>query len=373
MNRKRNKTKQLKILKNLPAILIYVLIFPANYSGKTLRLKTNSCGSEFPSKECPQSTVKFETNVNDATTSNPADDKVGKTAELTGNVVIISLLLLILSTILISLILRYFNGVSILKQSLILFLYQDSARLILLLNGSLSLAIFTLYSIGNVVMPPTLAKIFTYCILNLLLHLLLASNVSAFLHLYSMKEMVIVPPWAWMEDERVAMKKMRLTSLGIVTFGMTLMFAYHIYPEMYYIVIGDRKPFKEWTIGKVLFLLFLGLLVITYTISSVAATFYERRCIYVGETRLPRCPWPILFVIVICLSRYWAGNTFWKIALALQLSVGVLAIAIIASSCQLRGFVRGIIQDFQDATLLINYYFVPYLSLRSPQVHPIQE
>ena len=376
MNRKRNKTTGFKILKYLPGIFLCFLIFPVNYSGKTLRVKTNSCGPEFSNKECPYSTVKSSTNVNDAATSNPVEDKVGDNAQVTVNVVIISIFLLILSTILISLILRYFYGVSILKQSLTLFLYQDVAKLLLLLNGLLSLAIFILYSNGNGssnAMPPTFAKIFTYCTGSLILHLLLAGNVLAFLHLYSMKKMVVVPPWTWMEDERVAMKKMRLTSLGLVTFGMTLMFAYQAYPKLYYIMMGDLRPFTELPIGTFVHVVLSWLLVITYIISSLAATLYERRCVIVDDTIVPRWPGPTVFVTVLLIGKYWGGMKFLNLLLTFQVCVVVFVFAIIATSCQLRGYLRAIFKDFQDAALVMKDYFPLYRSLRSPQVHPIQE
>ena len=378
MNRKRNKSKGFNILKYLPAILIYVLIFPTNYSGKILRLKTNACGPEFPNNKYPQSTVKSNPNVNDATTSNPADEKVDDTEKVTGNVVIISLLMLVLSTILITIILRYFYGLSIVKQSLVLFLYQDRAKLLLLFNGLLSLGLIIVYCYGSrsrVAMPPIAAKIMAYCIASLSFHTLLSSNVLAFLHLYSMKKMAIVPPLKWMEDESVAMKKMRLTSFVLVTFGKTLLFAYQAYPKLYYIWIGDMRPFTELPIGTSVHALLNIFLVITYTISSVVATFYAPRCVIVGDTMLPRFPWPIIFFIAGCIGDYLYGREkIWIALLTVQICVGVLApIAVIATSYQLRRYVQGILQDFQDATLFIKDFLpIQYLS-RAPQVHPIQE
>ena len=226
-------------------------------------------------------------------------------------------------------------------------------------------------------MPPTYAKIITYCFANLVFHLLFASNVSAFLHLYSMKEMVIVPPFIWMEDERVAMKNMRLTSLGLVTTGVTVLYAFQAYPILYYWMIEDPTPITELPIVTHVLALLVIFLMITFTISSLAATFYERRCTIPGGTILPRIPLAtlIFIILIICgINNYFTGKKFWNLFLTQQICVGVLSpLAVIATSYKLRCYVRGIFQDFVDAMLFMREYLASYISLRSTQVHPIQE
>ena len=172
------------------------------------------------------------------------------------------------------------------------------------------------------------------------------------------------------------MKKIRLTSFGLVTIVMTFLFAYQAYPKLYYIWIGDMRPITELPIGTFVHAMLLNFLVVTYTISSVVATFYARRCIIAGDTMLPRFPWPIIFAIAAFIAAFISDYLDRFIAiLPFQVCVGVLApIAAIATSYQLSRYVRGIFQDFTDATLFIKDFLpIQYLSLRSPQVQPIQE
>ena len=134
------------------------------------------------------------------------------------------------------------------------------------------------------------------------------------------------------------------------------------------------RPLTELPIGSVLYHMLLVFPVLTYTISSVVATFYARRCIIDGDTTLPRFPWPTVFLIAPAIGNYLGSGQIWIVFLTLQLCVGVLSpIAVIATSYQLRGYVRGIFQDFQSAALFTKDFCAPYLTLRSPQVHPIQE
>jgi hypothetical protein len=85
-------------------------------------------------------------------------------------------------------------------------------------DGSSSMTILTCYASGNgLIIPQTPAKVVAYCTVNLFVHLQLASNAQGFIHLYSMKEMVLDPPLPWVEDDRFAIKMMQLISLVFVT------------------------------------------------------------------------------------------------------------------------------------------------------------
>ena len=380
MNRKRNKSKQHKLLKYFPILLICVFIFPANYTGKSLRLNSTSCHLEFPDTKCPRSTVTSHTEINGNVTNNPADDKTPDNPIVNGNFLITSILILTISTILTLLILGYFYSVPIVKQSLVLFLYQDISKLALLLNGSASMAILTCYYYGNgITIPPTPAKIITYCISNLGLYLLLACNAQGFLHLYSMKEMVLDPNLTWLEDDRVAIKAMRVISLVFVTFVTSLLFACEGYPKFYYNMIGNNKPITELPMGTFAFTILIGLLIATYIITSLVAVFYERRSILGHNTQitsgLRHLPYAFVLISGFVLTftgifNFLGDGEFWIIPLIFQIFIGGFSpIIIISTSSQVKGYIKEI---FQAPRLFISDFYEKYWTRRSPQVYPIE-
>ena len=143
MKRNRKRSKQRKLLKYLATILICIFIFPANYSGKPLGLTFTSWDPEFPSTKYPISTVTSHPNLSDAVINYLAADQISDTPTVTETFVTISILVLILATILLSLTLGYFYSVPIVKQSLVLYLYQDISILVFLFNVVCSMAILT--------------------------------------------------------------------------------------------------------------------------------------------------------------------------------------------------------------------------------------
>ena len=143
---------------------------------------------------------------------------------------------------------------------------------------------------------------------------------------------------------------------------------------LYYIMIEDPRPIPELGIGTVVHAMLVMFLVFTCTIMSLAASFYERRCSIAGDPIHPRIPWPTLFLMACGVVCYLSRKEFVTLFLTQQICVGVLSpLVVIVTSHKLRCYVRGIFQDFQDATLVMKETFAPYLSLRSPQVHPVQE
>jgi hypothetical protein len=382
MNRKRNKSKQLKVLKYFPTLLICILTLPANYSGKPLRLNVTSCDPKFLNTKCPISTVPSHTKTNNDFTNYPSDEKVTDKPTINEIFVLTSILILILATILTSIVLGYFYSVPIVKQSLLLFLYQDVCKLALLLNVTASVAIVTCYAYGNgLTIPPTPAKVVAYGLSNITLHLLLATNAHGFLHLYSMKEMVLDPTFPWVEDDRVAIKMMRFISLVFVTSVTSLLFAYEQYPKPYYTMIGDHMPITELPIGTNALSMLIGVLIVTYIITLLASVFYEQRSIYFGESAtipsgLRHLSSLFIFfgglVLVFgAILNFMSDGKLWIMTLIFQILFGVLAqISIISTSSEIKGYVKGI---FQASTLFLSDFYEQYFSRRSPQVYPIED
>ena len=381
MNRKRNKSKQLKLLKYIPTLLICIFLLPTNYSGKSLRVNLTSCDPELPNTKCAISTVKSHTEIHDSVTNNPSNDEIPDNPTVNGIFLITSILILIISTMLTILILGYFYGVPIVKQSLVLYLYQDIAKLALLLNGSASMAILTCYFYGNgITIPPTPAKIVTYCLINSGLYLLLACNAQGCLHLYSMKEMVLDPTLPGLEDDRVAIKMMRIIGLVFVTFVTSLLFAYEGYPKIYFSMVGNNKPITELPIGTFAFTMLLGVLIATYIITSLVAVFYERRSI-LGHNRLITrglrllpCAFVFFTGFVLTFTQifnFLGVGEVWIILLIFQIIFGGFSqVVIILISTHLKGYVNEIFQAFR---LFVSDFYEKQFSRRSTQVYPMVE
>jgi hypothetical protein len=243
------------------------------------------------------------------------------------------------------------------------------------------MAIVTCYAHGNgVTITPTVAKGISYCISNLVLYLLLAYNAQGFLHLYSMKEMVLDPTLPGMEDDRAAIKMMRFISLVVVTILTSLLFANEGYPVPYYSMIGDNKLITELPIGTIASNMLLCVLIVTYITTSLAAVFYKQRSVYFGDsTAIPRGlrHLSLLFIFYLVwgvnsiMFSSNSGGEFWIVLLIYQIVFGVLSpIALIVTSSQLKDYVKGI---FQALTLFVSDFYEQYCSCRSPQVGPMEE
>ena len=382
MNRKRNKSRQFKVVKCFTTILICILTFPCNYSGNPSTLNFTACNPDFPNTKCPINTGPYHTKTNIDITNSSKDDEIPDEPIVSDNVLITSISILILSTILTLLILGYFYSVPTVKQSLVVFLHQDICKLALLYNCSHSIAIITCYAIGNGhTIPPTPAKAISYCIISLNLHLLLAINAHGFLNLYSNKEMVLDPHLPWVENDRFAIKMMRLFSLVIVSSVTSVLFAYEQYPKLYYLMIGDNTPISELPIGATVVLVLLIVLIVTYVITSVAAVFYEQRSIFFGDnTAIPSGLRYLLYLplflsgfsqIYSVLFNFVGDGEIWIILIVFQIGIGViLPIIIILTSSQLKNYVKG---TFQPSISFVSVFYERYASRRSPQVYPLEE
>ena len=380
MKRKNNKHTKFKLLKYLPIILSCVLFLPANYSGKNLHTRNGLPSSNSQLEQKSITTVPTKLKVEDAVIHDLNDNGVPNPYKVTGWTVVIVLLILILSTILISLILGYLYSSSIVKQGLVLFLYQDTAKLSFLLIFSISFAIVTCYLNGNgITIHPAHSKVLSYFCFSLTLHLLLAANALCFLNFYSMKEMVIDPYLQWVEDEQAAMKKLRVTSIVLVTSVTSLAFATGGYPKMYFNMIGNNAPITELPIGTFALTILLGLLVVTCMCFSVAAKCYQRANIFHGAAHIPNeltyfplvLIWFIAFIIIsgIFLNLLSHGK-IWEMLLMMQIVYGVASPAlIISTSFPLRTYVKSI---FQDATSSAMDIFRQFCTRRQRQIHPIE-
>jgi hypothetical protein len=179
------------------------------------------------------------------------------------------------------------------------------------------------------------------------------------------------------EDERTSMKKMRVTSLVLVTGITSLLFANEEYPKMYYHMIGNNVPISELPRGTSVFTFLMGLLIVTYISSSLAAKFYERENVPVGDAQIPSelkyfpgaLIWFVAFILVAgILFNVLSEEKFWISILILQMGFGVVPpILIISTSYQLQTYVKSF---FQDATTFIVGMFRHYCLPRSIQIHP---
>jgi MFS family permease len=194
-----------------------------------------------------------------------------------------------------------------------------------------------------------------------------------------MKEMVIDPYLQWVDDERTAMKKMRLMSLVFVTGITYLSFATEGYPKMYYNMIGNDVPITELPIGTSALTFLLGLLIITCMSFSLASKFYERKNNMSVDTQIPRelIYFPlsligfIVFIILCGIIFNCLGNgQIWSVLRIMQIVFGILSpVLIISTSFQLRSNVQCI---YQDSTTFVMGAFRSYYSPRSRQIHPIE-
>jgi hypothetical protein len=141
-------------------------------------------------------------------------------------------------------------------------------------------------------------------------------------------------------------------------------------------MIGENTPIADLPIGTTAFSILIGVLIVTYMITSVAALFYEQRSIYFGNnTTIPRGVKYLSCLVTVFMGfcqiygaifDFLSGGELWVLLLMRQILFGVISpILIISTSSQLKNYVKG---TFQPFTSFVSVFFEQCCSRRSPQV-----
>ena len=252
-------------------LLISILSFPSNYSGKALRSGRSTHQLPFYGQ-----LPRIESTTHDDITRKDTIPVVN--INRSGNFLAFSSLCLLISTLLLAMIWKYFNNVPITIQCTLSFLYQDIVAIVIVLNWVWYVIVFASYcNRQEIFLPPRQAKVASFMIMTLECEIMLVLNAISVIWLYTIKEAVLDPPLPWGFDEKESLITIRCTGITFGTGLVTLLYLAGFYPKIYYILSGDLRAVTDLPNGPKLFTGFLGILSIVPILSAIICFGYKRK------------------------------------------------------------------------------------------------
>ena len=333
MQKQVNNCKHSKSLKYVSVIFLCLLTFPCNYSGLPVNRTSNNA---------------------DAVSINPgAGSKYTRNVVVSCNFALFSVLLQFIITLLISLILGYLDSVSMVKHCLMFHLYRELLQAFLIQGWMWTITVLTCLVNGNGISIDTFtAKIVSYSWYGINLYLLLIVNLMAFLKFYIAKEKVLDPSLPWDDDDLTFLRKFRVGSFLLANIFLVTLFATKEYPKIYYVLIGDDRYILELPTGTIISAYLLFLLVITYTITSMATKLSKLNQTEYVATRFPhqltclsKMFLSIIGVMILfgVFMNFLKGGNFWMAHLLLGITMGLmLPTYVILSTARMKTYLKNV-------------------------------
>ena len=377
MKRRNKSGTQVRLSSYKVVIIICLITLPSNYLGQNLNLRVSQSPKvNIQSLETTSMIPRIEQTKEETT------DEI-----LTIKFIVLWIFILLISTALLCLILGYLNNASVVKECLLLYLSQDVLKLLLLLNWTQFAALILCLANGNgVKMDELMAKVITYFISCLVLHLLLVLNALNFLKLYMTKEVMLDPPMPWNNDDVTIFKRIRYASFIFVVSFVSTLYAIQEYPKIYYNLISEDASLSKLKNGTMVYFGTLCTLVITHVISSIGIQVYKCKIknllpeAFPNKVRYLMLAIALLFKLLILLGFYtniFNDGKIWIILLLYQTTATILSpVCIIYTTAQLKRYVK---MTFKKSTinLIDNLKHVRSIVVqvfnakRSSQIEPI--
>ena len=250
-------------------IYVFVLLIPINYLGNPI--KANNVANNPLAKDC-HTNLPISSQSREALQKDQADQSY-----FDANIVFSTWIsvILVLSSFLLLLILRYLSSLPLNKECLLLYLYRDVLRLIFLKTWS-EVGLAVLYKANGNIINEANAKFTSYLPFALSLGLLLMLNACSFLKLWMAKSRVLDPLVVHYEyDDETAIKIIRcLISFLVIAFVGMLYFNEIYHPLYYYLHALPKSPIDLPT-GALMLRLVHMILMFTYVILHIVSLFYD--------------------------------------------------------------------------------------------------
>ena len=377
MKRRYNSGKKIRRLSYNLVIIMCLITLPSNYLGQNINLKVGY-PTNFNTQSFETTTVLHRIEPTNTTTT----ERV-----LTSKFILLWIFVLLISTALLCLILGYLNSASVVKECLLLYLSQDVLKLFLLLNWAQFAALVMCLVNGNgVKMDELLAKVITYFISCLVLHLLLALNAMNFLKLYMTKEVMLDPPMPWNNDDAKIFKRMRYAFFIFVVSFVSTLYATQEYPKLYYNFITEDASLSKLKNGALIYFGFVCTLVITHVITSIGIQVYKWKTktiipeAFPNKVRYLMLTIVLLFKILIVIGLYtdiFNDGKIWSVLLLYQTTATILSPAyIVYTTEQLKRYAKitvkkltvSLVDSLKNAhSLVFRIFYVK----RTSQIQPI--
>ena len=375
--------------KHVIIILLCGILLPSNYSGKSVYPKNVTHFVSVENEQSLQNHISDEITV--PNTNDPKEDAIQQNVtKITVYFVLFAVSALMLSTVLLTLMLRYFKNIGIVKRNLLICLYEDTLKIFLCIEWCTFATILSCYLNGDGKLKnKSMAKVFCYSFTFLSILLLLVINCMSALKLYILKKNVIDPPMPWNENNCIndkTISKFRFRSILFASITICIMYLTKTYPSLYYFAIGDEESAKDLPAASKLNEVFHLILVLSY----ITITFVYQICEARKNRIMSRVPHrfqnlPRAFLIIMAFifflavyTKYFRTGRVFVISQLMVIVFGVMSPAwIIATSDLLRQFVKTELINARKyiKTLLIKYqlitHFLRQFRRHSSTIQPI--
>ena len=256
----------------LPCIFLLLIVTPSNYLGRCASAR-NAFVFASPTETTATKDLTGKVNTT-ITLATPLEDSTQPW--ITKPIMIYLFLATTISVVLYGFILSYFNSQSLVNQCLSFYLYKDIIR------SGMATTCVTFFGLGiNYAsdnehdINKSLAKVICLTMYGVLLLTLVLFNMAATFRLYTLMKMIVDPPMPWGDDELSGIRIIRVVTGSLVLIFIMSMYALGIYPPFYYIYIGNYEQLTALPKGTVIFPILFIILMITLSITSIGATYYQ--------------------------------------------------------------------------------------------------
>ena len=279
---------------------------------------------------------------------------------------------MIISNLLLYVIISFLKSISLVKQCLMICVYEDLAMTMICLNSVWEIRLLLSYSIGDGLgITQTISLILSFCAFCLIGLLLLLMNFVSALKLYMNKTNLLDPPMPWGDDEKLGIITIRIIC-AILIIGVTAtLYGLSIYPKLYYLFAGlDSNDFFKQPKVSIIYPFILLFLISTSLFTFLGAKFYKFRSLQLNEVPVPRQINYFLWMNMIFVSLSIFSSMFdllsetnhWKLfrlnAIILQIATPAI---IILRNEQLKTYFYNFIKNKFDEMFIMQIYFTPII------------
>ena len=277
---------------------------------------------------------------------------------------------MIISNLLLSVIISFLKSISLVKQCLMICVYEDLAMTMICLNSVWEIRLLLSYSIGDGLgITHTISLILSFCAFCLIGLLLLLMNFVSALKLYMNKTNLLDPPMPWGDDEKLGIITIRIICAILIIGVTSTLYGLSIYPKLYYLFAGlDSNDFFKQPKVSIIYPFILLFLISTSLFTFLGAKFYKFRSLQLNEVPVPRQINYFLWMNMIFISltifisafNLLSERNHWKL---FRLNIIILQVAtpafVILRNDQIKKYFYNLIKDTLDQIFFMQIYLTP--------------
>ena len=370
MKYSRPDSKRNILCTRMKTILGLLLLFPSNYTGKTLQ-RTGSTDYLPTNGEALDLDIAIDT----LTLMAIKDSQIFLAC---------STVCLFTASLLLILIWKYFNRIPIAFECTLSHLYQDLIAVVIFANWTWY-GIVCLYYTNkeDELLTEIQSKYASFIMTSLVVEFLVIFNAIGAIWLYVMKESIRDPPFPWSLNEKKTLNGIRCTIILFVIGTVSLFYYGGFYPKLYFMLSGDLRSLSELSRGPTIFLSFLGLLLIVPVVSIAVSFSYEMKYGEWPSKKRNLAFFTLICIFVLCLllghssnlmSALFGPADFLIIGQVLILISSIVGPSLLIMSKQfLRAYTRRLFDCFSFRVKCVIKEFMTFVRegfQRSHRIHP---